>query len=271
MHPISRRAGALAVALLAVALGCGGQPSGGSPDVIQLVPDPQAPRDERFLTWGATVTIADVPRTTLSASKAHTPPPDVTQGQGPRQMSFLIPAEFKDVAWIVLESIATRDGSTRTIRAWPVANTQAGGTFAVGVTEPRLGPGDTPGVRLLPVPDLATRDVETAEVTIPEHAVFQAGIGIETGSWDATAIPVDMTVSTVAGETATVLGTTRIDIRRPEHRRWTDLSIPLDALAGRTVRLRFSARPAVGPSAVPILPVWAEPIIADPRLRLGSG
>jgi hypothetical protein len=75
-----------------------------------------------------------------------------------------------------------------------------------------------------------------------------------------------MRVSAVAPDGVTALGATQLDVRRPEHRQWVDVTIPLDAVAGRTVRLRFAARPIVGPTTVPALPVWTEPTIVDARL-----
>ena len=264
MRPLSTRV-ALALLLVATMLGC--QPSSDrSASIVPLAPDPRAPRDERFLTWGTSVTIADVPRAVLSASKFVQPPPDITNDGAQRRIGVPIPAEFKDAGWIILEAIATRDAATTSIRNWPVPRTQAGHTFSSAVLDERIPPGGTPGVRLYPVPDLATRDVDTPEVTVPAHAVLQAGMGLEPVSWDSTVIPVDMTVSVVAGGNATVLHTTRIDVHKPEQRQWVDLEVPLDDLAGKTVRFRFAARPSVGPSAVPSLPVWAEPVVIDKNL-----
>jgi hypothetical protein len=42
-----------------------------------------------------------------------------------------------------------------------------------------------------------------------------------------------------------------------------DATIPLDALAGQTVRFRFTARPSFGRARRPVLPLWADPTIVD--------
>ena len=264
MRPLSKGV-VLALPLVAAMLGCGTS-SDRSASIVPLAPDPHAPRDERFLTWGTSVTIADVPRAVLSASKFIQPPPEITTDGAQRRIAVPIPAEFKDTGWIILETIATHDATSKSIRNWPVPRMQAGHTFSSAVLEEFVPPGATPGVRLYPVPDLAMRDVDTSEVTVPAHAVLQVGMGLEPVSWDSTIIPVDMTVSIVAGGNATVLRTTRIDAHKPEQRRWVDLEVPLDDLAGKTVRFRFAARPFVGPTAVPSLPVWAEPVVIDKNL-----
>jgi hypothetical protein len=264
MPAISHRAGALAVALVAAALGCGG--SAEQPfTLIPLVPDPKATHDERFLVWEGVVTIGDVPRPVLSASKVIAVAPEIAQGNE-RQMRVSIPEELKGVAWIVLESTTMRDGVTSMVRSWPVIGRQAGGTYPVSIVPERLGPGGQPGVRLWPVPDLALRDVETAAIAVQPHTVLQVGAGIEPVSWDSTAVPIDMTVSSVDDGKAKALRTIRIDPRKPENRQWVDISIPLDDVAGRTVRFRFSARAMIGPSTVPSLPVWAEPMMVDASL-----
>jgi hypothetical protein len=270
MRPTLLRVIALAAAL--VTAGCGDRPPSDEPfAAMPLVPDAKTPRDERFLVWGETVTIAGVSRPTLSSAKSVMPPPEITATNegGQRQVGVRVPAEFADVPSAVFELVTRHDTTITPTRMWPISRRQAGVQYSVNVVEARVAPGGTPAVRLWPVPDLAARDVDSAEVRIPPHAVLEVGIGIEPASWDTTVMPVDMTVSTIAGGTASVLRTTRIDVRRPESQRWTDLSIPLDELAGRTVRFRFSARPMIGPSTVVTLPVWAEPTIVDAR-HVGS-
>jgi hypothetical protein len=256
---------AASFALALAALGCGGQSSRPFA-AIPVTVDPHAPRDERFLVWGGTVAVDGLVRTVLSASRAVMPPAQVTHPGAQQQVTFPIPAEMKAASWIVLEAVVTRDDTTSMIRSWPVAGTQAGGTYSIGLLDEQVGPGGQPGVRLHPAPDLATRDVDTAEVTVPEHAVLQVGMALEQASWPSTTSPIDMRVSAVTPDGITALGTTQLDVRRPEQRQWIDVTIPLDAVAGRTVRLRFAARPSIGPTAVPSLPVWAEPMIVDARL-----
>jgi hypothetical protein len=267
MTPTRLQSIAIAAATLVVATGCGDRVPSDQPfAAISLVPDAKTPRDDRFLRWGDTVTIAGQSRPALSSSKSVMPPAEITgTDQGQRHVGVRIPPEFAGASTGVFELVTRYDATVTTTRMWPLSYSQAGTTYSVGVVEAKVTPGGTPAVRLWPIPDLATRDLDTAEMRVPPHAVLQVGVGLEPASWDSTVVPVDMTVSTVAGSTATVLRTTRIDIRRKENRQWIDLSIPLDDLAGRAVRFRFSTRPMIGPSAVPTLPVWAEPTIVDAR------
>jgi hypothetical protein len=266
MRPTRRRVVALAFAALVAAAGCGERSSMLPFEPIVLAPDTKAPRDERFLLWGQRVEIGGLPRFALSSAKPVMPPAEITASPaGQRRVSVEIPAEYAGVPWAVYELVTLVDGAVTPVRVWPITGRQAKTTYGVGVTEARVGPGGTPGVRLWPIPDLAARDVDTAELRVPAGAALQVGLGLEPASWDTTIVPVDMTVSSVEGGTATVLRTTRLDVHRPENRQWVETTIPLDRLAGRTVRFRFSARPSVGPSAVPSLPVWAEPRIVDAR------
>jgi hypothetical protein len=231
-------------------------------DPIRLIDDPGIKRDAPFLAWGSVVSINDEPRRVLSASQPVTPPAEVVpQPEGGRKVGAQIPPGFSALPWLVFETTVTQDGATTFMRSWPVTARAAGNTYAVWVTEHKMRPGGVPGVRLWPVPDLATRDVETGDVTIPPGSVLQVGVGLEMITWDTTVLPLEMKVTAIADGRETVLSTTPIEIQRREHKRWIDVSTPLDALAGRSVRFRFSTRPKLGPTAVASLPVWAEPTI----------
>lgn len=253
------------IALSLAALGCGGEPSGRFA-ATPVALDPQARHDERFLVWGGTVAIGGLERTVLSASKSVVPPAEVTREGDQHRITSTIPADLRPAGWIILEAFATRDGTTSFIRSIPGPSTQAGTAISLAVPDAKVGPGGRPGVRLYPAPDLASRDVDSVAVRVPAHAVLQVGMALEQASWQTTAIPLDMTVSAVVDDQVTVLGTTRLDANRPEQRQWVDVTIPLEPVAGRSVRLRFAARPIVGPTNVPSLPVWAEPTIVDARL-----
>jgi hypothetical protein len=258
--PSNRCAVVLAVVTLAA---CGTSSRHHEP--VRLVADPGIRRDAPFLGWGTIVTIDGVPRTVLSASQAVVPAADVSrQPNGRRRIKATIPPEFVAIPWLVFEITGSRDGSAQMLRSWPVTGKVAGTSYDVFVPEETIGD-RTPGIRLWPVPDLTTRDVETGDLAIPTGAVLEFGVGIEPATWDTTVVPVDMSVSATFGAEDTALWTLQLDVRRPEHRRWVDASVPLDGLAGRTIRLRFRARPSVGPSAVTTLPVWADPTIAPGR------
>jgi hypothetical protein len=259
MHSRSPRVAVLlAASALLATVGCGGG-SLSDDGPIALAPDWSVPRDERFLSWGEAVAIGDERRTAFSSSKAVMPPAEITapEGQG-RRVGTRIPLEMKDVAWFVFESTTTRGGTTTMMRSWPVVGARAGQSFAVGIVEERLGPDGIPGIRIWPCPDLASRDVETAAVAVPPHAELRVAMGIERASWDSTVVPLDMRVTALADGKEIPIGSTRLDPRKPELRRWVDTAFPLDAVGGRTVRFRFSARPMLGPTTIASLPVWAD-------------
>ena len=130
--------------------------------------------------------------------------------------------------------------------------------------EQRIQSDETPAVRLWPIPDLASRDVETGDVVVPPRTALQLGVGLEPITWDTTVLPIDMTVTAVGANGAiTPLKTITLNAREKEHQKWVDVTIPLHALAGQTVRFRFTARPSMGPTAVATLPLWADPTIVD--------
>jgi hypothetical protein len=257
-----RRFVLLALVLAAVVTGCGDGRRSAASEPIRLVGDPGIKRDAPFLTWGSIVTIGDVPRPVLSASQAIAPPADLLPGEsGVRKLRAQIPPDWSQIPWLVFETTLTKDGTTRMMRSWPVTGRVAGTSYEAYVTENKVGPGDTPGIRLWPVPDLASRDVETGNVTIPADAVLEVGLGLEPITWDTNVIPLVMTVTAIGDGRETVLSTTDVDVRRPEHKAWIDVQVPLGALAGRTVRLRFATRPKLGPTALCALPIWADPTI----------
>jgi len=255
---------ALLLAIVAVAgFGCGDHAATTRGfDPIRLIGDPGIDRTKPpFLTWGAVVAVDNVPRPVLSASTPLAPPSEVrTKDDGTRTVRATIPAETKAVPWVVFETVTTHAGKSKTMRYWPVTATMAGVAYEVGLVDNVVKDG-VPSIRVWPVPDLATRDVETGPITVPPHAVLEVGVALEQISWDTTIMPVDMTVAAVVDGTPRTLHTERIEVRKKEYQRWVDLQVPLDALAGTSVRFRFTARPSMGPTAVVSLPVWADPTI----------
>jgi hypothetical protein len=231
---------------------------------IRLVPKADASRDERFLTWGGTVTIGGFARPVLSAATPIDPPVEnLRSSDGQRTTRVVLPAELRAYPWMIIESVVTRDGVTSMIRAWPAVGSQGGTAFDLPVAEAKIGPDEAPGVVLRAAPDLAARDVETDEVTVPAHTVLLFGVALEPSSLQVTAIPIDMTVSALTGERVIELHTVRLKPGGRDVQAWADAQIPLDQIAGRVVRFRFSARPIAGPTAVPALPIWADPTIVE--------
>lgn len=259
------------LAVLTAAAGCGGEPSARMP--LRLVDDPGIRHDVPFVTWGGVVTLEGVPRPVLSSSAPIMPASELLpQPQGEPKIRAQIPPDFGVLPWLVFETVATRGDAMRMLRSWPVTAKTAGTFYEVYVAEDRLAADETPAVRLWPIPDLAARDVETGDVVVPPHAALQLGVGLEKISWDTTVVPVDMAVTAVApGGASTPLRTIRLNPRDKANQQWVDATIPLDALAGQTVRFRFTARPIMGPTAVPTLPLWADPTIVDARTLPDAG
>lgn len=258
------------LALLAASLaGCDRQ--AGLP--IHLADDPTIRRDGPFVTWGGIVFLDGVPRQVLSSSAPMMPASELLpQPEGARKVRAQIPASFGALPWLVYETVAARGDTMRMLRSWPVTGKVAGTTYEIFLPEQRIQPDETPAVRLWPIPDLASRDVETGDVVVPPHTALQLGVGLEPITLDTSILPIDMTVTAVAaGGATTPLKTIRLNPRDKENQKWVDATIPLDALAGQTVRFRFTARPSMGPTAVPTLPLWADPTIVDAATtRAGS-
>jgi hypothetical protein len=252
------------LALLAASVAGCGDPSARLP--IHLVDDPGIRRDVPFVTFGGTVPMDGVPRRVLSSATSTMPETEILlpQPEGPRKVRAQIPPSFRALPWLSYEIVAARGDTMRMLRSWPVSGRVAGTTYEVYLNEARIKPGETPSVRLWPIPDLASRDVETGDVVVPPHAALKLGVGIEPITWDTTAQPIDMTVTAVAaGGATTPLKTIQLNTRDKAHHKWVDATIPLDALAGQTVRFRFTARPTFGPTALATLPLWADPTIVD--------
>ena len=253
----------LAAALAASMAGCSRERADGLP--IRLVGDPGIKRDAPFVTWGGVVVLDGVSRPVLSSAAPMMPVTElVPQPEGGRKIRAQIPPSFGALPWLVFETVAGKGDVMHMLRSWPVTGKVAGMHYEVWLREDRIKADETPGVRLWPIPDLASRDVETGDLAVPPHAALQFGVALEPITWDTTAVPVDMAVSAVAKDGATTtLKTIRLNPRDEAHQTWVDAIVPLDGLAGRTVRFRFTARPSMGPTAVPTLPLWADPTIVD--------
>jgi hypothetical protein len=253
----------LLLALLAASVaGCGGRSS----DLpIHLVDDPKVRRDVPFVTWGGIVALDGDPRQVLSSAVPVMPASELLpQPEGPRKIRAQIPPSFGALPWLAYELVATHGDGMRTLRSWPVIGGLAGKTHEISLPESRIKPDETPAVRLWPIPDLASRDVETGDVVVPAHTALKLGVGLEPITLDSTIQPIDMTVTAVAAGGATIpLKTIRLNTRARENRKWVDATIPLDALAGQTVRFQFMARPSLGATDIPTLPLWADPTIVD--------
>jgi arylsulfatase A-like enzyme len=113
----------------------------------------------------------------------------------------------------------------------------------------------------------AERDVTTAPVAIPDGARLRLATGVQRAAAQVDSAPIDMAVIALLEDGgARELHRKRLDPSRvPEDRRWHEVEIPLDAVAGRTVRFRFASRPVEPGDGRVSLPVWGDPTVWAPR------
>ena len=122
-------------------------------------------------------------------------------------------------------------------------------------------------VSVVPVPDVARRDISSGPLAIPPDAILTYAIGIEPTAWE-TSPPVQFVVTAEDGVRVSELARTRLDPASvPGDRRWVDLRADLRAFAGATIRLRFSTRLLPDASPAPSLPVWGDPTVRAPRAK----
>jgi arylsulfatase A-like enzyme len=135
------------------------------------------------------------------------------------------------------------DGDTATLTL-PAATASAGPPIAATLT--------------LTAPPTAAFVEERARVTVPSHAALHFAYGLAEASAVPGAGPV--TLEIVAAEHERPLWSTTVTPGTEGAHRWRDAMVPLDALADRTVTLRFRATPA-GEAAAVLVPLWGDPTI----------
>jgi arylsulfatase A-like enzyme len=232
-----------------------------------VVPDP-----------GSTDTLASRPlvtfgkegRVALSASQRLELPKGFwgVDAEHPGQIFYRVPVppELQHVARLVVE-IESLD-PTRPILFPPVVVRPDEGDTIASVPAPRAATRHGMPVEVHAtgrvIPELAAREIETPPIAIPAGAVFSGAIGIEQAMWLVQTGTITFHVTAVESDgTERVLKEFRMDpFGWPLHRRWIEVRARLDAVAGRTVRLRLGAT-AVGD--VSTLPLWADPVVLVPR------
>jgi hypothetical protein len=121
-------------------------------------------------------------------------------------------------------------------------------------------------VSVVPVPDIARRDMLSDPLAIPPDAILTYAIGIEPTAWEASP-PVQFVVTAEDGDRVSELARTRLDPARiPGDRRWVDLRLDLSAFTGSTIRLRFGTRLLPDAPPAPSLPVWGDPTVRAPHV-----
>jgi arylsulfatase A-like enzyme len=144
----------------------------------------------------------------------------------------------------------------------PVAHGAA--RIAVDVADVPAGRPFDVAIAGYPAPALAARDVTTASFAVPRAARLELAAGVQREAWDLD-VALRFAVAALDGEGERELWTATLDpARRPADRRWLPAVVPLDALAGRTIRLRFTVRPLDAGDARTSLPLWGDPVVVAP-------
>ncbi len=121
-------------------------------------------------------------------------------------------------------------------------------------------------------PDVASRDLVSAPVTIPAGAVLETAFAVESPAWSPGSPAVEFAVVADDGTPRTLLQSTIDPVRVEGDRRWVPVRIPLDALGGREVRFRLTARPVANTGDAVTLPVWSNPVVlARPTAQMPIG
>jgi hypothetical protein len=112
----------------------------------------------------------------------------------------------------------------------------------------------------------ATPSVETVidAVMVPEHARLELAYGLSPAAGIPGAAPVLLEVAAEPEGGAVVsLWNATIQGERADGPRWNEVSVPLDAVAGKNARFHFRAR-TVGDGRPALVPLWADPTIVAP-------
>jgi arylsulfatase A-like enzyme len=215
------------------------------------------------LPWGRYVKIAGEDRLALSSVATNlgdvVPAAPPLAGVPADEWSIVVPERLRSQAWLLRSAVDPSD------RSVAVFDPKATGPL-LHVRRPGADLATPFLVRMLPVPALESRDIETEPFTVPTGAVLAFGMGIEEPGWEIDAGPVAFRVSALDGEREIPLFERLLSpASEAMDRRWIDATADLAPVAGRQVRLRLSARidhPAMRATS---FPVWADPVVLAPR------
>ena len=132
--------------------------------------------------------------------------------------------------------------------------------------EVALGAGEPSTLTLMLTTPPATPSIETVidAVMVPEHARLELAFGLSPAAGIPGAAPVMLEVAAEPEGGAVVsLWNATIQGERADGPRWNEVSVPLDAVAGKNARFHFRAR-TVGDGRPALVPLWADPTIVAP-------
>jgi hypothetical protein len=217
------------------------------------------------LTWGAWVRIGDEQRPAVNSGRIV-----ITRAAWERDERMFAVAPLPDdvVAspWLFARLARMVSGTGR-IEDPPVVirGADASGRLRLGpFPDDRVADVLSVFADVTVAPELATRDLVSAPVHVPRGAELSVAYAVEEAAWSPDAAGVELTVTAVADEEMVLHRATLDPARRPDDRRWIEVRVPLAAVAGKDVRLRFAARAVAGAGAAASLPVWSEPVVLAP-------
>ena len=257
-------AGVLVVATLAASLlgACGGRQV--PTPVARFADAPPAP-ESPALEAGAWAMVDEVSRPVLSAPRvvdvAHACAPGV--GLAPGACSVAVPPEAAAAPLLLLEITRVPErGETEGRVQRTLVPTPPDGVLPL---PHGLRPRKIRRVELRAVPPLATADRTTAPLAIPAGAVLRFSVALDEAMREVAATPVQLSVSAVDVEGERPLFERVLDPAARDLRGWHDVEVPLEALRGRTMSLRFRARPVGDASAAAAFPLWGDPTVWAPE------
>ncbi|MGH7893957.1 MAG: sulfatase, partial [Candidatus Binatia bacterium] len=172
-----------------------------------------------------------------------------------------LPPELATAPWLVVRSLVHPGaGADR----WPTSLVPvAQGRTTVTLDLGDLAPASAFDVAIgaMPAPSLHSRDLVTAPVAVPADARLELAVGVQSEAWEVSPA-LRFAVHAEGDEADQEVWSTVLDpARRPDDRAWRPASIPLDAMAGRSVRLRFEVRAADPQETRSSLPLWGDPTL----------
>jgi arylsulfatase A-like enzyme len=139
-------------------------------------------------------------------------------------------------------------------------------TLAVPPLARGFGPPTQTSLLLTPPPAGDVVEARSAPVAVPADAELQLAYALTEAVGFPGAAPVSLEVAAAADRSEQLLWSITLEPQAAGAQHWTEVAIPLAALAGREVRFVFRARRA-GEGRPALFPLWGDPTITAPGTR----
>jgi hypothetical protein len=259
---VRSRATRIGVAALAALLAaCGSQ----VPTPIARFADATAATGSAALEPGRYVLVDEVSRPVLSAPRVFRPTPVCAPGVGlaPGPCTVAVPAEAAAAPTLLVE-----------ISHFAAHGEKEGRVGRILVPTPHdaqlpLPPGTRRQairrIEVRGVPPLEAADRTTQPFEVPPGAVLRLALALDPSMREITKTKVTFEVSAADADGERPLLSRTLDPALAADHGWIEAEVPLDALQGRSVTLRFRAR-ASGDAAQPAaFPLWGDPTVWAPQ------